>query len=367
MKERNLNKSFKRFHENLQISDADKASLQEARRTIRSHLRQEFEEEFEEIKFMTQGSYAYHTLIRPNHTPPQQMDLDDGAYFFIDHNQIPGKLLLGEVDDVLKKLTDDREGWRLNTSKPTCSRVIISDDKHIDIPCYAIGNGQLHEEISLGEIRSTHRSNFASLYRDAGIPYYDLADSSSVQLAHREKDWITSDPRKIIDWVLECVKEYGSQFLRVCCYFKAWRDNQCPKSPMKSLLIMAMVERAFIDEEVAKNSIDDDEVTFRVAGRMKDYLEDKFIQDPSDGSKYLDENLSPEERDEIVKKLESLHEDMETVLYDNDVNGERAIELMREQFGKWFPKSPKWITSLAVAPSIISKQTEVRPERPWVK
>ena len=349
------------------VDQINLTSLRGARRAIRSHLRQEFREI--KIKFVTQGSYAYHTLIRPNHTPPQQMDLDDGAYFSIDPVKIPGELLLRKVDDVLKKLTDNKDGWMLDTSKPTCSRVIISADKHIDIPCYTIGNGQLHEEISFGEVRSTHHSNFASLYRDAGIPYYVLADSSSVQLAHREKDWITSDPRKIIDWVLECVKEYGSQFLRVCCYFKAWRDNQWKKSPMKSLLIMAMVERAFKDEGVAKNEIDDDEVTFRVAGQMEDYLEDNnSTQDPSDDSKYLDENLSREERDEIVKKLGSLHEDMEMVLYGSDVDREKVIELMREQFGKWFPDDPELVISLvAVAPSIISKPTEVRAERPWAK
>ena len=77
-KRHDLDKALKQFHQTLQILREDRNILKEAGQIIRSHLRWKFTG----IKFMTQGSYAYHTLIRPCHTPPQRMDLDDGTYFF---------------------------------------------------------------------------------------------------------------------------------------------------------------------------------------------------------------------------------------------------------------------------------------------
>ncbi len=358
-KQRNLHNILQRFHENLQIPRKDKSALQAARRNVRSHLRQKFGE----IKFMTQGSYAYHTLNRPNHVPPQRMDLDDGAYF--SHLKITGGNagyvsagLFNAVDQALEELAN-RHDWRLDTSKPSCSRLIICDDKHIDVPCYFVMSGHLSEEAS------SHQSSYYSLYKDANIAYHGLA--GPILLAHREKGWIESDPMRIIDWVLECVERYGQQFLRVCCYFKAWRDHQWKKSPMKSLIIMAMVERAFEDGRISKGEVEDDAAVFKVAGRIIDYV-DGCIKDPSDDSHCLDENLAPEDRQAIIERLTELHSVMEKVLYDSNIDARTACRIMCEQFGRWFPNDSSLILPLAVvAPAIISAPTPVTANRAWAK
>ena len=353
-KQRNLHKIFGQFHGNLQIPDEDKNALQAARRNIRSHLRQEFRG----IKFMTQGSYAYHTLIRPNHMPPQRMDLDDGVYFF--DLKITSAELFDVVDRTLAKLAN-RHGWQLDTNKPACSRLIICGDKHIDIPCYFVMAGRLPERAY-----STHQSSYYSLYKEANIPYHDFA--GPIWLAHREKGLIQSDPRLIVDWVLKCVEKYGKQFLRVCCYFKAWRDNQWEKSSMKSLLIMALIERAFEDEGIPKGEIDDDVVVFRVAGLISDYLEDDgCIKDPSDDSRCLDENLTSEDRNLITEKLGILNKEMEKALYAGNINTKTVCKIVCKQFGRWFPDDPNLIIPLAVAPAIVAAPTPVTANRPWSK
>lgn len=228
---------------------------------------------------------------------------------------------------------------------------------------YFVRGAQLSEDTDY-----THRSGYYSLYKEANIPYYDFAESDFIWLAHRKEGWVKSDPRLIIDWVLKCTEKYGRQFLRVCCYFKAWRDNQWEKSPMKSLLIMAMVERAFVDEKISKGEIDDDVVVLKVSGRMIDYLKNGgCVKDPSDDSQCLDKNLTPEEKDVIVERIRFLYKDMETALYGGNISVTESCELMFRQFGRWFPKNSGLIVPLVVAPTIISPPKQVKANRPWSK
>ena len=363
-KRHNLDKCFKHFYQNLQIPSEDRNILKEARQIIRSHLRRRFTG----IKFMTQGSYAYHTLIRPNYTPPQRMDLDDGAYFTDisitrENAKNVSEALFETVDTALGEMANEKN-WCLDASKPTCSRVIIGADKHIDIPCYYVMGGQLSETA----YSSLHRSSHYSLYAEASIPYYDFVESGSVWRAHRKQGWVKSDPRLIIDWALKCTEKYGRQFLRVCCYFKAWRNNQWKKSSMKSLLVMAMVERAFGDLGITGGKIDDDVAFFETSGLMIDYLEDGGrIKDPSDDSQCLDEGLSFEERNEIIEKLGYLHKETEIAWFDSSVNARKISELMCGQFGRWFPKDAILIIPVAAAPTIIPQPTQVKAHRPWSK
>ena len=352
-----LSRSFAKFYENLQIPNKDKTTLQEARRDLRSHLRRHHEK----IRFLTQGSYAYGTLIRPNHTPPQRMDLDDGAYFLnINIEKLEPKRLLSAVNSILDELARQKD-WQLE-DKSACCRLVIADDKHIDIPCYALRGEQPNERID-----STHSLRFASPYRDAGIPYFPIMPPGAVLLAHKEEGWIKSDPRLVIDGALECAQKHGRQFLRVCCYMKAWRDNQWKKPPMKSLLIMAMVEQAFMDERILQRKIGDDDAVFKTSGRMMDYLRGGCIKDPSDDSKCLDKNLTPEDKKAIVEKLQGLRRDMETALDDSSTDRQQASELMRRQFGKWFPQDSSLIIPLSVAAGINSQPATVRAVSPWAE
>jgi len=358
-KRRDFDAVFKRFGKNLRISDEQNSALIGARRIVRKHLRQHCPKE-SGIKFLTQGSYAYGTLNRPSRVPPQRMDLDDGAYFTAPDTGV--RELFEWADNALQGLVDIHQGWRLDASKPSCCRVIIPVDMHVDVPLYASMNE------SPDNLRA-HRERYAPLYQEAGMFYAPL---SGVWLAHRNDGWIKSDPGALIDWVLECRQKYGKQYLSVCRYFKAWRDHQWDESPLKSILIMRMVDLAFQSDAEMLDTDGDDVSIMRVAGRMLDSLGNGNITDPTDDSKMLDKGILSNERANIIEKLKALHIGMESALYDGNTSEYGACEFMRLQFGKWFPKDAGSISAggkipAAVATAAISKPDRVAAARPWAR
>lgn len=359
-KRRNFNAAFKQFEKNLRISNEQNSDLTGSRRVVRGHLRQHCPNGLG-IKFLTQGSHAYGTLNRPNQVPPQRMDLDDGAYFATSTDNDPAAFFKW-ADNALQGLVRTHHGWRLDTSKPSCCRLIISGDTHIDIPLYASMN-------ETPDNLRTHQERYASLYRDAGMFYAPL---SGVWLAHRNEGWIKSDPGALIDWVLECKRKYGKQYLSVCRYFKAWRDHQWPESPLKSILIMRMVDLAFQLEAGMLGADDNDVAVMRVAGRMIDLLDNGNITDPTDDSQMLDKDIPSGEMANITEKLKALHMGMESALYDGNISEGWACDFMCQQFGKWFPKEATPISAgskipAAAAAVVISKPDRVTAARPWAR
>ncbi len=203
------------FLENL---EADASDLKEAKRKIRGHLktafrvasRQRFDTEVHP-RFFTQGSSSYKTLNHPAWPPNQQKDLDDGCYLPLSfvRGQRPSKAaeqFFEFVETVLGELAE-LEGWTLIT-KPTCVRLEIATDAHVDIPLYAIPD---HEFVLL-EARA---DRVAKAYDKAPDRWEDLP-SDAVLLAHRDEGWISSDPRKIHRWFLEAVDKYGDRLRRDC-------------------------------------------------------------------------------------------------------------------------------------------------------
>lgn len=122
-------------------------------------------------KFFTQGSFAYKTLNHPAFPPRQQKDLDDGCYLPLPsvRGGKPSEAAAAFFAFVEVALTDlaDKEGWTLVKEKATCVRLVISRDGHVDIPLYAVPDGDLRH---LEEARNMQKS----LTLDAKI---DLRDA----------------------------------------------------------------------------------------------------------------------------------------------------------------------------------------------
>ena len=356
-KKHNLDKAFQKFFENLQISEQDRQRFLEVRRTVRQNLRKEFAE----IKFLTQGSFAYHTLINLTQCPPQQMDLDDGAYFtYFRRNYFDdSKLLFDAIDPILDEIASENS-WKVDTSKVSCGRLIVAKDKHIDIPLYRIEKNGSHDARNV---------ELVNLYRKAGIPYYP--SSERVLLAQRTGEWIVSDPRSIIEWVLYCVSKYGQQFLRLCCYFKAWRDCQWAEPPIKSILIMAMLDAALDYISSSGKSMDDACATYECAMHMIKQLKSGGVKDPSDNSKILDGNLNPSQRHGVIEKLGRLADTLEKSLYDSGLNVDDLCELLCDQFGRFFPCDPDLLESCQSSPNrvtpIVIPPVVVPTPRPWAE
>lgn len=352
-KGRNLDKAFQEFLKRLRVSEQDRKVLLEARRIVRRHFR----DKFAEIKFLTQGSWAYHMMINPTQCPPQQMDLDDGAYFCEPRILVENpKTLFRAVDPLLEEIAKEHS-WGVDTSKVSCGRLIIERDKHIDIPLYRVVGDNL---------RNGQNGELVDLYRKAGIPYYPA--SEQVLLAQRTGEWVISDPRVILEWVLYCEGKYGQQFLRLCCYFKAWRDHQWAKPSMKSILIMAMIASALEHISELSGEADDAYATYKCVMHMTQQLGLGGIKDPSDSDKILDGDLDLSERHDMVERLRRLGDALEKCLHDSALNADDLCKLLRDQFGKFFPCDPSLLENCRpvhnVGPAIITP-TVVPTPRPW--
>ena len=350
-KTHDITSALNEFRSRLDAPDRDIAALTRARAETRQFLRGTFVpalRTFAEqsnlgqippdvrVRFLTQGSFAYRTLNHPAHIPPQQMDLDDGIYFrAFDVRMFSPGMLLTTMEGILGKWAQ-RNGWTI-VHKPNCCRAVLpaanrgAEDKHIDWPLYAIRD----DEMEGLEKRAQHKSRYMSAYEDWGISYHPWADE--VLLAHREKGWVPSDPRKVIDWVADMKSKHGAKFINVCRYLKAWRDHQWTNSSLTSIAIMGIVAHAF--EMEAQSDDKEDDLLLCAAKHIAPCL-GNGVSASFDPSERLDGNISHEERRAISGKAENLRDDLESVLCGNLSKKEISV-LLRKQFGDRFPDDEK--------------------------
>ena len=179
-----------------------------------------------EPRFFIQGSWAYKTLNRPHSSPPQQSDLDDGVYLpmsIVKESEKPSvasELFFEAAELVLAPIVDERR-WNM-VQKPTCIRVEISGYAHIDIPLYAIPDEDFAQLRATMDAKGYLSINEAITASDDS---WTTLPSDHVLLAHRDENWIKSDPRAMKDWFLRAVGDHGEQLRRVVRYLKAFRDK----------------------------------------------------------------------------------------------------------------------------------------------
>ncbi len=346
---------------------ADELPLRVARTKIRERLRYAFAKSSATVfgtqvrpKFFTQGSFAYKTLNHPAFPPSQQKDLDDGCYLplsFVrgDRPSEAASAFFAFVESALSDLAEE-EGWTLVTEKATCVRLVISRDGHVDIPLYAIPDGDFRH---LEEARNA-RSIKAF---DAKIDSWDALPSDAVLLAHREKDWVESDPRKIYDWFVDAVSLYKERLRHDCRYLKGWRDyHRLDDDGLTSINIMACVWKAY--EAIRGPFLPDrsDERLLRVVEKLQIYLADDVRIRPCG-----DENLnrmSATQRSKVIGKLRELEANLRQAVTRCD-NPDRAVELVRAAFGPRVPPRPDLvIIQVAPAVTVLSepKKTVAAPE-----
>lgn len=335
--------------------EADQTLLYNARKIIRERLRYAFQKSSAEHfgvvvhpKFFTQGSFAYKTLNHPAFPPSQQKDLDDGCYLPLSfvRGEKPSKAtkaFFNFVETALSELADE-VGWTLITTKATCVRLVISHDGHIDIPLYAIPDNDVHH---LVEARNAQKS----VTLDTKIDSWEALPSDAVLLAHRDKDWIESDPRKIYDWFLDAVSLYQEHLRHDCRYMKAWRDHhRLDDAGLTSINIMACVWKAY---EVIRGPFlpeRSDDRLLRVVEKMQIFLAND-VRIPPCGDENIN-RMTTEQRKNVIaqlKELEAKLREIVTKCYDKN----RAVELMRNGFGGRIPQRPDLVTIAATSPTAI--------------
>ena len=171
--------------------------------------------------------------------------------------------------------------------------------------------------------------------------------SDAVLLAHREEDWIESDPRKIHDWFVDSVAIYKERLRRDCRFMKGWRDHhELDNHRVTSILLMACVFYAY--EEIRGPFLPDreDERLLAVVEKLPKYLKAAV---PNPACKTEDLNRIPiESRTLVVAAVEGLAANLRKAIKHSQSEQE-AVDLMIDAFGSRVPNRADLVTLTAVA------------------
>ena len=312
-------------------------------------------------RFRMQGSFVYKTANEPAYVPPQDIDLDDGLYlpvsFITDRGQVTpivaSRGFFALVEKILTPLCQE-QGWKLDKSKPTCVRIVVSDDAHIDLPLYAVPDEDFETLVETA----------AALNADA-IPRTSITDGLEVlekafralpadkmMLAHRVEGWKPSDPRKIEDWFLAAIKSHGEVLRRVCRYLKGWRDFQWEDGKLSSIAIMAVVVKALDAMRSVPLQNRDDIVLLDVANALPALFRAEILS-PIPDLPRLDESWSAEDRQDIVSRAEVLRGSLYEAFNGGFVKSV-ALERLTKVFGSRVPIDQLLITVADEAAEVLS-------------
>lgn len=332
------------FLDNITLSQPQCDFILEAKEAVRKQLRGGLATALQALghagesvqpRFFTQGSWAYKTINAPAH-PSQQADIDDGAYLPLSSMtattkpSIASKVFFAAAEMALLPLVRSRS-WTLITDKPTCIRIEISKFAHIDIPLYAIPDTEFQQlrkaalevrgYMTLDEaVRKAERDAWTALPRD------------QVLLAHREEDWVKSDPRPVKTWFLNEVERHGEQFRRNVRYLKAFRDWQWVAGGPSSILLMATAAPVFEARDRR-----DDLALLDLVEQMPQVLRDGVVC-PTDPAESLTERLGKAGVEETIAKLKELENHLRGAMHSTSPT--QACEWLRRQFGPRFPDLP---------------------------
>jgi hypothetical protein len=222
-----LHKEYIAFNKEIKLSDSRKESLQISRKELRKKIRKWFSENKPnelQPKFWSQGSFEMNTGVNPipfydnEGNKILRYDLDDGIYFIENPDEDNRRAIETWHDWVFESV--DNHTSKQTIRKQTCVRVVFADGHYIDLPIY-----------------------------------YNL--EQVIELAHRSKGWIESDPLSFYKWFNDLKNK---QLERIVRFLKAWKDyeefdNSSLKLPSGFELTILAAE-SYIED-------DNDDVAFR--------------------------------------------------------------------------------------------------------
>nr|WP_315231855.1 CBASS cGAMP synthase [uncultured Albidiferax sp.] len=300
-------------------------------------------------RFFTQGSWAYKTLNAPAHRQ-QQADIDDGAYLPLSSMtatskpSVASKVFFSAAEAALMPLVKER-GWRLITDKPTCIRLEISSFAHIDIPLYAIPDSEF-QRLRKAALNTHGYMALDEAVRKAEKDAWTALPTDHVLLAHRDDDWVKSDPRPVKAWFLGEVERFGEQFRRNVRFLKAFRDQQWVTGGPSSLLLMAAAAEVFEARHAR-----DDLALLDVVRQLPKVLR-AGVACPTDRNESLTKRLGEEGVSEAIKKLVELETFLSGAL--NSSNAAQACDWLRRQFGSRFPDHPERVKVTTATETVLA-------------
>lgn len=353
------------FVDKLELSPAEKDYIATAKNDVRNCLKvgiprvlsnQGFEGEVPDPRFFTQGSWAYKTLNSPAQTP-QQSDVDDGAYLplsFVAQTSRPSvasSIFFAAAEAALAPLVAAKS-WQLITDKPTCIRIVIGPRAHIDIPLYAIPDKEF-ETLAKAAFNYGHKGIVEAMRAKAEKDAWTALPRNSVLLAHREVNWMASDPRPVKEWFVNEVAAKGEQLRRVVRYLKAFRDWRWSSGGPSSILLMAAACPHF-----EKRDRRDDLALLDVVAKIPKTLRNGVVN-PVDMKESLTERLGAEKVEEAARIFEELEKSLRGAV--NAGSASQACIWMVGQFGPRFPNEPSRVVVTSVAATVAAAPAVAGP------
>lgn len=306
-------------------------------------------------KFRMQGSFVYRTCNDPAQTPPQEADLDDGLFLPVSflsqngtlHPSVTSKGFFIAVERILDPVCK-RNRWLLITDKPSCVRIKISSDAHIDLALYAVPDEEFQELVETAAARAGNSQERVALLHELqdnlelAEDLYRAVGADQIMLAHRDDGWKPSDPRLLEDWFHSAISAHGEQLRRVCRYLKGWRDYQWPACRLASIAVMSAVVTGYQQalKRVPENR--DDEALLVIAESLPGIFANA-IANPVTAGQRLDEGWTGEQRAEFVAKAKELLRQIRFAFSESD-DAEVALATLTTVFGSRIPDDPELIS-----------------------
>jgi hypothetical protein len=284
-------------------------------------------------RFMSQGSAVYKTRNKPYFVPPQQIDHDFGCYLPLTiiketgTPKIAARSFFEIVDYLLQQLVKKEQWISVDTSKKTCSRVIVNQEIHIDIPLYSIPDDEfetIREKIEKSLVLSSEDVRVR-------LDNWKSVQVKNVLLAHREQGWKVSDPRKLNDYFRKIFMIKGEQLRRISRYLKAWRDYNWQKGGPTSLYLMLSADSVF------RMQARDDLALLDVLLKMHENLEDDSYQvkNPTDRNEII--GIDDIDRKNLKGLIHQFSIDLHTAIYDLNISDTEACKNICRHLGNRFP------------------------------
>ena len=287
----NLDSAFKKFDDNITLSQSKRSSIITSRNAIRDKIKGFFKAKKEKVpSFYIQGSFATHTALAP--LSNEEVDIDDGLY--LNNIETDDMKKWPTPKDAHKEIVDALKGHTQDgcEDKTSCVRVIYKNNYHVDIPVYIMKDGHAY-----------------------------LANAKS-------NEWVLSDSKDFKDWYADKIKTDSEQARRITRYIKAWRDFR--KVKMASIEIAILVAEHFV-----KGDSDLESLKSTLKEMYLDVFENQSIYKPVSPCENLWDGKSLNEIATVTDELRDFLNDVEDAYKVVDAE---ASSILRENFGDRFPQ-----------------------------
>lgn len=283
----NLEKLFKQFDNELNITKTKKDSLIKSRDNLRAKIKDYFLENHPNYKpkFYIQGSYKLGMLIR---TKDDACDLDDGIYFKENPNEVTGTTLQKWIKDAVDGTTDATP-----EHKKKCIRVDYKAGYNIDLPIFV----------------------------------FDEEKEKHPNLAVKNSDWQTDDPKEFINNFKKIKTE---QTIRMIKYLKAWCDYK--RQDMPSGLAMTVLTMKYFQT----NSRDDISLKYLLVEIERNLKKGFTCLMPTTPQDDLFEDYSETKKKNFMDNLANFIEDAKKAI--DEKNKLKTSRLWKKHLGDRFPE-----------------------------